>query len=148
MLVLFNKDKQFVGFSPDLPPEALENLYTKNIPETQTDFTKWRWEGDYDSGRMVSIVEDGYPIEELDLEKRLFEEIDQKYPLGVQLVNIIRQLKLISKGKETDYRFEDMSDMILDAVEKYDSRIKYYESRNKLLNKKDAQQQFNSTFGG
>jgi hypothetical protein len=147
MLVLFNKDKQFIGFSPDLPQEALENFYTKEVPESQADFTKWRWDGDYESGRMVSIVEDGYPIEELELERQLFEKIDQKYPLGVQLVNIIRQLKLLSNEGEADYRFTDMADTILDAVEKHDSRIKYYQSRNKLLNKEDAQQQFTNTFG-
>lgn len=146
MLVLFNKNKQFIGLSPDIPKEALSNFYTKQIPDHQGDITKWRWEGDYDSGKMVSIAEDGYPIEELELEKQLFKEINLKYPLGVQLVNIIRQLKILSANSEQDYRFSDMADVILSAVEKHDNRIKYYKARNKLLNKEDAIQQFNNIF--
>jgi hypothetical protein len=138
MYALFNKEKQFIGYSEDMPEQVLQNLLYKQIPDSQTDFTNWRWSGDYDTGHMVSIVEDGYPVEEIALEKQLFDTINKNYPLPVQLIYIIKQLKLLSREGEQDHNFQDMADIVLEAVEKHDNRIKYYQNRNKLISKNDT----------
>ena len=91
MYALFNENKQFVGYSPDIPPSS--TLLKKEIPEDQTDFSIWSWIGDYDNGRMVSIAENGYPQEEIDLEQQLFEEIYLKWPIfWVEIIFIINYI--------------------------------------------------------
>jgi hypothetical protein len=77
MYALFNDNKQFIGFSPDITDQS--KILKHKIPKEFSDFRMWKWVGDYDSGRMVSVVEEGYPEEELSSEKQLFEEIHKKY---------------------------------------------------------------------
>lgn len=54
MYAIFNKNNKFVGYSdtdfPDYP--NLEILKLK-IPEEQCDLSKWWWEGDMLTGKMV-----------------------------------------------------------------------------------------------
>jgi hypothetical protein len=69
-----------LGYSPDIPENS--NILKKEIPEEQSDVTLWRWEGNYDNGKMVSI-DIGYPVEEIELERQLFEYIGKEYPINV-----------------------------------------------------------------
>jgi hypothetical protein len=145
MFALFNENKQFVGYSPDIPPTS--TLLKKEIPNDQTDFTVWSWVGDYDSGRMMSISEQGYPQEEIDLEYELFEEINLKYPLGMQLIYIIKQLQKTTPIEKMDKDFALMAQTMQLAVEKYQQKIKYFSSANSLLNKNESIKRFREVFG-
>ena len=90
MYALFNKEKKFIGFSPNQIPNNL----TKKISEEHSDFTIWKWEGDYDTGKMV-LINSNIKTEEIELDKALFNYIDSKYPLKVQLINMMTQLRKI-----------------------------------------------------
>ncbi len=145
MFALFNKDKTFIGYSSDIPDTS--TVLKKEIPKEQSDIMLWRWEGDYENGRMVS-VDIGYPIEEIELEKELFSFIDKNYPPQIQMLNIIKQLRKIVQNNENiqDDNFVDMSDYILNAVDKYDKRVNYYRNYAKLISKNESEIQFKSIF--
>lgn len=145
MFALFNKDKTFIGYSNDIPDTS--TVLKKEIPKEQSDIMLWRWEGDYENGRMVS-VDIGYPIEEIELEKELFSFIDKNYPPQIQMLNIIKQLRKIVQNNENiqDDNFVDMSDYILNAVDKYDKRVNYYRNYAKLISKNESEIQFKSIF--
>jgi hypothetical protein len=145
MFALFNKDKTFIGYSNDIPDTS--TVLKKEIPKEKSDIILWRWEGDYENGRMVS-VDIGYPIEEIELEKELFNFIDKNYPPQIQMLNIIKQLRKIVQNNENiqDDNFVDMSDYILNAVDKYDKRVNYYKNYAKLISKNESETQFKSIF--
>jgi hypothetical protein len=98
--------------------------------------------GDFDNGSMVSIFEEGYSEEDHNKEKELFSKINTKYPLNEQLINIIRQLKILSDNNPLlqDSVFMDMADEITDAVELQEKRIKYITARSKFFFQNDKQQ--------
>lgn len=136
MFVLFNKDKKFIGYSSDISENS--ELLKLEIPEEKSDISFWKWEGTYENGRMVPI-DVGYPIEEYELEKSLFEYINKNYPIQTQMINIIKQLRKIVKenAELEDYQFMDMSDCIINAVEKMNNRINYYKNYEKLITKNE-----------
>lgn len=145
MFVLFNKNKAFVGYSPDIPENS--DLLKIKIPESQSDITVWKWEGDFDNGKMVPLIS-GYPVEEIELERELFEYIDKRYPLAIQMTNIIRQIsKILRKYPDLeDDEFVDMSHYILNAVDKTNKRIKYFKNNSQLISKNESEQQFKQAF--
>lgn len=137
MFVLFNKDKNFIGYSPDIPPQV--DILKIEIPEDKKNLNKWKWVGNFDSGKMVSIFEEGYPEDIIAEEKKLFENICKKYPLGVQLSNIIKQVKIIAEKLDViDDNFLDMSDQILRAIDLQDKRLKYSSVRKKIFSKNNV----------
>ena len=139
MFVLFNKDKNFIGYSPDSPPQV--DILKIEIPEDKKNLNEWKWSGNFDNGKMVSIFEEGFPEENINEEKKLFDDITKKYPLGIQLANIIRQVKMIAEKLEiVDDNFLDMSDQILRAIDLQDKRLKYNSVRKKIYSKNNVSQ--------
>lgn len=132
MYALFNKEKKFIGFSPDQIPNSL----IKEIPKEQSDFTLWKWQGDYDTGKMILINSD-VKIEEIEIDNALFRYVESKYPLKVQLINIITQLRKVVQYNDIlqDDDFMDMSGAILNMVDKYKKRIKYIQKYPNLVKK-------------
>lgn len=55
MFVLFNKDKKFVGYSEDIPDTPTLNIFKLKISDDKKDLSKWKWQGDMFSGKMVKI---------------------------------------------------------------------------------------------
>jgi hypothetical protein len=144
MFALFNLNKQFIGLAPDIPSTA--KLLKKEIPKEQSDPKIWRWEGDYDNGKMIKILSDEQ-IEEFDLEEQLFEEIYIKYPPGIQLINIIKQLHKITPIDNMDKDFALMAQSVFSAVENYEKRFKYLDSLNKITSKNETVSKFKQIFG-
>jgi hypothetical protein len=146
MFALFNKNKIFIGYSPDIPENS--DLLKIEIPESKSNITIWKWDGDYDNGKMVPIST-GYPMEEIELERELFDYIDKRYPLGVQLANIIKQIsKILKKYPDLeDDEFVDMSHYVLNAVDKTNKRIKYFKNHSQLISKDESERQFREAFG-
>ena len=65
----------------------------------------------------------------------MFNDLNSKYPTGVQLVNIIRQLKKIAEQSELqDDRFMDMAENVLNIMDKHDKHLKYVLTRKKFFN--------------
>lgn len=133
MFALFNLDKKFIGYSPETIPG--DHILTKQIPPDQQDLNLWKWSGDFSNGKMVSVFEQDYPEEEFEEEKKRFKELNESYPLGIQLTNIIRQLKKIAdKFDVQDDRFMDMAEKVLYVMDKQDERIKYILAKKKFTN--------------
>jgi hypothetical protein len=55
MFVLFDKNKNFIGYSPDFPDTPNLNIFKLKLPEEQSDITKWVWDGDMITGKMIKI---------------------------------------------------------------------------------------------
>lgn len=53
MFVLFNKDKNFIGYSEDIPDLPTLNVFRLKLPEDKQDITEWGWEGNMFNGKMV-----------------------------------------------------------------------------------------------
>jgi hypothetical protein len=116
MLALFNKNKQLIGYAPNISEDNSFQGYHKEIPLEFSNLKEWHWEGDFDNGKMVS----NRKIIELDNEAKALKEIIEKYPLGIQITNIIRQLHLISKNANLfNNDFKEMSTDVLDILSKY-----------------------------
>jgi hypothetical protein len=116
MFALFNTNKQLIGYSPDLPPNDKLNILRKELPPEFSNLKYFHWEGDYDNGAMVSNKK----IVELDESKKAYDEILNAYPIGIQLINMIKQLNLISKNANLfDSNFKEMSDNMLEILAKY-----------------------------
>ena len=90
MFAIFNDKKQFIGYSDDIPSNS--TILRKELPYEKTDISSWEWKGDYENGEMLPI---GSSIEEIQEERHTFEYIDKKYPLNVQLITIMKQLRKI-----------------------------------------------------
>ena len=130
MFALFN-NKKFIGYGKDLPNNPNLNLSVKEISLDKQDFTVWRWDGDFDNGKMVLINENPYPVEKIDLDTSLYEKIYNNYPLDLQIVILIKQVKLLSeKANCLDPEFDKMSNLILKAVENYEHDRKFYLNNN------------------
>jgi hypothetical protein len=87
--------------------------------------------------------------EEIELERQLFEYIGKEYPINVQILNIMKQLRRIVQNNDQlqDDEFMDMSDCIINAVDKYTKRVNYYRNYANLISKHESEQQFNNAFG-
>ena len=117
MFVLFNKNtKEFIGYSEKtIPEDFLKTVLFKEISDDKTDFSKWAWSGNYDDGKMISLV----PQEDETDDMFLFQKIYNEYPLDLQVVLIIDQLRHVAdKLNCTSDEFKKMSNLILKAVEK------------------------------
>jgi hypothetical protein len=113
MFALFNQHKKLIGYSPDFPNNPNLNVLKKQLPQEFSDLSKWHWEGDYDNGAMVSNKK----IVEMDSMQKVYQKILSTYPIGVQLVNIIKQLNILSKKENLyDSSFKEMSSDILEML--------------------------------
>jgi hypothetical protein len=146
MFALFNSNnKEFIGYSPNVPESA--DLLKIEISKDKSDITKWKWEGNYDNGKMVSL-DIGYPLEEIEIEKKIFEYIEKNFPLNIQLINIIKQLKKIVEMNDNlqEDSFMDMANLIICALDKKESRIKYYKNYYKSITNNESRQKFEKSF--
>ena len=53
MFALFNKDKEFIGYSEDIPDLPTLNIFKLKLPEEVKDVSKWTWQGDMLRGKLV-----------------------------------------------------------------------------------------------
>jgi hypothetical protein len=134
MVAIFNNNKKFISYSEDLSLNPnlktfTQNILMREIPLDKEDLTIWRWEGDYDNGEMVLINDISYPTKKSDLDYSLYEKIYEKYPIDLQNVIIIKQLKLLCDNVSNNIitnDFKEMSDLLLKAVENYEYDNKFY----------------------
>jgi hypothetical protein len=130
MFALFNLQKSFIGYSDDIPEHLNKNILKREIPEDKRDFTKWRWDGNYD-GNMVSVDEKPYVISEKELQDSLFKTIYKDYPIDLQVINVIKQLYLLSYKSSTLLpEFDKMAKTIIHAVDLYEKQRKFYLEEN------------------
>ena len=126
MILIFRKDKQFIGLANNLPDTAKANFLTKEVSEEYADASKWRWVGDYDTGKFISTEAEKIPsISTEELEALVFSKIDKKYPLATIINILIKQIRHISNGKEKT-SFKNMADILLQAEELHKFNQKKY----------------------
>lgn len=110
MFALFNQENKFIGFGENIPEQAKTFIKTKNVPEQYKDFTKYTWHGNFNTGKFIEIKDIAY-IQSIE-EK--IEKINEMYPFQIQLINIMKQLNVLSKEKNLyDISFKEMSNNIL-----------------------------------
>jgi hypothetical protein len=110
MIALFNKNKNFIGFCDNFPEYNNDNFLKIEVPEKYADPYKYTWVGDYYNGEFLEI-EKALIIKQ---KEKLIEDINKKYPIEIQLLNIIKQLNILSnKEKIYDNNFKQMSNEIL-----------------------------------
>lgn len=113
MFALFNQDKKFIGYSPNPPNVPGLKILKKEIPAEYGNLKEWAWRGDYDTGGMFPTGK----IIEVDKEKQALKTILEKYPLGKQIFNIVKQLRIIAEKENVlDPSFKEMSDDMLDLL--------------------------------
>jgi hypothetical protein len=102
MYVVFDKNKKFISYSDKIFSDF---YYYREIPSDKTDFSKWKWEGDYENGEMISI-KDIFQTENVN-KKFIFQK---KYPVDVFLSLILKQLLIVSKkNNNAIWEFEEMA---------------------------------------
>jgi hypothetical protein len=110
MIALFNSNKNFIGFCEDFPEQNNLNFFKIEVPEKYADPTKYTWIGDFYNGEFIEIEKASY----IKSQEEMMENIIKKYPIQVQIINIIKQLNTLSnKEKIYDYNFKEMSNEIL-----------------------------------
>jgi hypothetical protein len=109
MIALFNSDKVFIGFCENFPDNL--NFLKKEIPKEYSNPTKYTWAGTYDDGGFVEIEKLSY----INNQKRKVDETLHKYPLEIQMLNIIKQLQILLEANKALYdpSFKQMADEIL-----------------------------------
>jgi len=131
MFALFNLNKSFIGYSDNIPEHLESGILKREIPEDKSDLMKWRWDGSYDDGQMVSLEEKPYTVTEKELQDSLFKTIYDEYPIDVQIVNLIKQVYLLSyKTPVLLPEFERMANIIIKAVDLYEDQRKFYIEKN------------------
>ena len=110
MIALFNSDKNFIGFCENFPENKNLNFFKINVPEKYSNPSKYTWSGDFYNGEFIEIEKEI----ELSKYKQTIDEIIKKYPIQTQIINIIKQLDILSKKNNIyDCDFREMSTEIL-----------------------------------
>jgi hypothetical protein len=124
MYVVFDLNKKFISYSDNM---FGGNFLFKEIAEEESDILNWRWEGDYDTGKMVKLENEPYPNI---LTENIFEE---KYPISIFFTILLKQMFLTSsKNKTIDPLFEEMVKDYIKTYEDNDSYISLLKEANKL----------------
>jgi hypothetical protein len=55
MFVLFDKNKNFIGYSEDIPSLPTLNILKLKLPKEKEDISKWKWDGNMITGKMIPI---------------------------------------------------------------------------------------------
>ena len=125
MYVVFDLNKNFISYSDNM---FGGNFLFKEIAEEESDILNWRWDGDYDNGKMVKLEDS--PYEHNSSTEEAFQE---KYPLHIFFTIILKQLFLTSsKNKTVDPLFEQMLKEYIIIYESNDSYISLLKEANKL----------------
>jgi len=124
MYAVFDLNKTFISYSDNM---FGGNFLFKEIAEEESDILNWRWDGDYDTGKMVKLENEPYPNI---LTENIFEE---KYPISVFFTILLKQMFLTSsKNKTIDPLFEEMVKDYIRTYEDNDSYISLLKEANKL----------------
>jgi hypothetical protein len=110
MIALFNNEKNFIGFCENLPEQNNINLFKMEVPEKYANPLKYTWIGDFYNGEFIEIEKAAL----IKSQEEKIENINKQYPIQIQLLNIIKQLNILSKKENIyDCNFKQMSEEIL-----------------------------------
>jgi hypothetical protein len=88
MFAVFDQNKKFISYSDQ---QFAGNFLFKYISPEKSDLLSWRWDGDYDTGKMVSVSVSGYE------EPNTEEVFQNKYPLPLFFSVLLKQIYALAK---------------------------------------------------
>jgi hypothetical protein len=132
MFALFNNQKQFVGYSEQIPASI---KYYKEL-DINFDPTKKIWDGDYDTGYVKNLNDT--KISEFELEKDFIKKIKSLYNTEISHMLTIRQIGLISKHLNLfDPQFKEMWEELSPLFKQYDKFIDFLKKENNIKYKEE-----------
>jgi len=137
MFVLFNNQKEFIGYSDQLPPTI---QYYRNIGEN-FDINKNFWDGDYDNGSLKKI--ETQKINEFELEFDFVNKVKALYNTEISHLLCIKQLGKISEYINLfDSEFKEMWLELQPLFKKYDNIVENLKNVDKLEKKEETYEKF------
>ena len=137
MFVLFNNQKEFIGYSDQLPPTI---QYYQNIGEN-FDINKNFWDGDYDNGSLKKI--ETQKINEFELEFDFVNKVKALYNTEISHLLCIKQLGKISEYINLfDPEFKEMWLELQPLFKKYDNIVENLKNVDKLEKKEETYEKF------
>lgn len=137
MFVLFNNQKEFIGYSDQLPPTI---QYYHNIDEN-FDINKNFWDGGYDDGAIKKI--ETQKINEFELESDFVNKVKALYNTEISHLLCIKQLGKISEYINLfDPEFKEMWLELQPLFKKYDNIVENLKNVDKLEKKEETYEKF------
>jgi Golgi nucleoside diphosphatase len=133
MFVLFNNQKEFIGYSDQLPPSI---QYYHNI-DGGFDINKDFWDGDYENGSMKKI--ETQKLNEFELESDFVNKVKALYNTETSHLLCIKQLGKIAEYINLfDPTFKEMWVELQPLFNKYDNIIETLKNIDKLEKKEET----------
>lgn len=120
---MFNANtKEFIGISQDSALLTDGIIYrTENIPDDKV--FDYSWVGNYDTGKLVNIGEDGYGGE-LQLREEFINNFYSKYPMEEVLFDILETIDLMDIEKTP--KLQETIKMYKKYLNKYNMKLQYF----------------------
>ena len=100
MYVIFDENKNFVSYSSHTMGKP---FHCKEVDLKQEDLLNWRWDGDFDNGKLVKIEDAPYQSYN---HKNYFED---RYSFDLFMSILVKQLFITAKQTKTaELPFEEM----------------------------------------
>jgi hypothetical protein len=137
MFVLFNNQKEFIGYSDQLPPSI---QYYRNIDD-DFDINKEFWDGNYENGSIKKI--ETQKLNEFELEADFINKTKALYNTEISHLLCIRQLGKISEYINLfDPQFKEMWLELQPLFGKYDNIVENLKNLDKLEKKEETYEKF------
>lgn len=124
MFAIFDQNKNFISYSDE---KFDDRFLSREIPQEQSNLLEWRWDGNYDTGKMVKI--DSLPYND----PQNPEFFNKKYPLPLFFSLLLKQIYLLAKKQNLlDVSFETMVKDFILCNETEDDYVDLLRLANKL----------------
>ena len=137
MFVLFNNQKEFIGYADQVPPSI---QYYHNL-DNSFDINKEYWDGDYDNGSLKKI--ETQKLNEFELESDFVRKVKTLYNTEISHLLCIKQLGKISEYLNLfDSHFKEMWIELQPLFKKYDTIVENLKNIDKLEKKEETYEKF------
>jgi hypothetical protein len=132
MFALFNNQKEFIGYSDQLPPSI---QYYHDVGDS-FDINRDYWDGDYDNGSLKKI--ETQKLNEFELESDFIRKIKTLYNTEISHLLCIKQIGKISEYINLfDPDFKEMWIELKPLIDKYDNIVENLKNIDKLEKKEE-----------
>jgi hypothetical protein len=137
MFVLFNNQKEFIGYADQVPPSI---QFYHSVADS-FDINKEYWDGDYDIGSLKKI--ETQKLNEFELESDFIRKVKALYNTEVSHLLCIKQLGKISEYMNLfDPQFKEMWLELQPLFGKYDNIVENLKNIDKLEKKEETYEKF------
>lgn len=133
MFVLFNNQKEFIGYSDQIPP----SIQFYHDIGNNFDISKEFWDGGYDNGSLKKI--ENQKLNEYELESDFIHKVKALYNTEISHLLCIKQIAKISEYINLfDPNFKEMWLELQPLFNKYDNIVENLKNIDKLEEKKET----------